>query len=507
MAETSAKAPDPVTPTVESTLTELVRLIGKMDMRLDAIEKQVNKIDNIQKCISSLTGRVRVLEKDVIDVKQQNVEFEKSADAMNTFYEQMKGKCDKNSAEILLLKQQLTTADHHAKCTENVLMESLESQGSLFEKIEDLQVRSMKRNLIFHGISENTHEDTEENLRDFFNYQLRLNKFIELSNVHRFGKRINGRPRPIVAVFLYHKDLEMVIKSGRMLQGTQYGINEQFPSTVEDRRKLLYPVAKHYKRTGHRVKMVRDKLFINGQLYKVAQDHNDCEQKRESRSYSQVLQTPSGGRGSKRARAPSTPRSNDARYDTPSASRPRYSAPPPRDDYVFSVAPSTPGRPVEERRAIAGPSVRTAYDNAAHTSHVPRRTREDSVNVLKSAATNSDMERTFELVSKPTVVTDSYTYQITASDQVGKEHRIGNMDSSEMAKWLSVSPSTPGGDPTVEERMNAEVSTVGDHERPVGRETTQTGNTVDIGDPESVVAAPLSTSGEDSSPVEEKSTA
>lgn len=506
MSETTEKKPDTASAavSVEVTLREIVNLIGKMDMRLDAIEKQVSKIDDIQKCIGNLTGRVRVLEKDVREVKEQNGEFEKSAEAINAFYEEMKGNSEKNTKDVALMKRQLEMADYNAKCAETVLMTALESQEELRGKIEDLQIRSMKRNLIFHGIPENYNEDTEEKLRDFFHYQLRINKFIELTNVHRFGKKNTNKPRPIVAVFLYHKDLEMIRESGRMLKGTKYGINEQFPRAVEDRRQLLYPIAKGYKRAGHRVRMVRDKLYVDGELYAAAQENNSyCDQPKKS--YSEVAQTPNGGRGFKRSRAPSTPRSQDARQDNtraPSASRPRYT--PPRDDHVFLAPPSTPGRQVEERRAgqLAPPSTpgrpveKRRAGQLAHPS-TPGRPVEE--------------RRAGQFVPREHLASVSHLPPSRhESGQFGDGHRIGEMDSSELMKWLSVPPSTPGSDPPVEEQRTAEVVTG----QPIASEVTldnghsgEGPNDVEMVCGPTNASGPPSTPGNGKSPVEEQGTA
>ena len=52
-----------------------------------------------------------------------------------------------------------------------------------------------------------------------------------------------------------------------MLKGTSYGINQQFPSVIEERRKELYPIMRSFREEGNRVKLVRDRLYVNGQLY------------------------------------------------------------------------------------------------------------------------------------------------------------------------------------------------------------------------------------------------
>ena len=63
------------------------------------------------------------------------------------------------------------------------------------------------------------------------------------------------------------KDKEFVrFTAPKTLTGKRFGVNEQFPTEIENKRKLLYPVAKRAKRNKHnKVRLVRDKLFINGE--------------------------------------------------------------------------------------------------------------------------------------------------------------------------------------------------------------------------------------------------
>jgi predicted N-formylglutamate amidohydrolase len=84
---------------------------------------------------------------------------------------------------------------------------------------------------------------------------------IEIGNVHRFWKRYNDRPRPIVARFLYHKDLRVVLDQATWLKNTPFGIHQQFPKPIEDKRRKLYPVLKDAKKHGkHAVLM--NMLFL-----------------------------------------------------------------------------------------------------------------------------------------------------------------------------------------------------------------------------------------------------
>ena len=90
-------------------------------------------------------------------------------------------------------------------------------------------------------------------LRDFLRCELNIDYYIEFGNVHRFGSRQNNtngteiRPRPIVARFLYYNDLAYGLECAKRLRGKPYGINQQFPAEIENRRRSLYPVMKEAK--------------------------------------------------------------------------------------------------------------------------------------------------------------------------------------------------------------------------------------------------------------------
>lgn len=145
------------------------------------------------------------------------------------------------------------------------------------ESLLDLKCRSMKYNLIFTGLREIPYENTEEMLRGFLREELEIEHWIEFGNVHRFGQRKteieNMRKksfpthRPIVARFIYHRDLAYVLENAKKLKGKLFGINQQFPLEVENKRKQLYPVMKKARNNGHFTRMVRDKLYIDNKLY------------------------------------------------------------------------------------------------------------------------------------------------------------------------------------------------------------------------------------------------
>lgn len=134
----------------------------------------------------------------------------------------------------------------------------------------------MRENLVFTGIDEpkldkSEFENTEEILGNFLKTEMNIEKPIPFDRVHRIGVSQEQRsyPRPIVAKFQNFKDREYVRSSApKTLKGKPFGVREQFPKVIEDRRKKLYPEMKKARRDpNNRVRLVRDKLNINNRQF------------------------------------------------------------------------------------------------------------------------------------------------------------------------------------------------------------------------------------------------
>ena len=129
----------------------------------------------------------------------------------------------------------------------------------------------------------------------------------------------DNRRAPIVARFIYHRDLEYILSIAHRLKGTQYGIREQFPQEIENRRKRLYPVMRRARQERRQVTQVRDRLYIDNELYEPDEAIEDVAPL--SQEGNRVTHTGAGSGvtpPSKRQRqGPSPPKSNNGRqHDT-----------------------------------------------------------------------------------------------------------------------------------------------------------------------------------------------
>ena len=85
----------------------------------------------------------------------------------------------------------------------------------------------------------------------FIREDMKVMLHIEFDRVHRLGRYKRGQtyPRPIVAKVTYYKDKEYVRQAApKTLIGKSISVNEQFPSEIEARRKVLYLIAQNARR-------------------------------------------------------------------------------------------------------------------------------------------------------------------------------------------------------------------------------------------------------------------
>ena len=140
----------------------------------------------------------------------------------------------------------------------------------LNNRVIDLQARSMRDNLLFYNVAENKEENTTEIVYNILesHFGLENSKEIKIDRAHRMGRKIKGKPRAIVAKFIYFSDKQRILMNAKKLKGTGIAISEQFPEEIVSIRKRLYPEVKKAGDAGKKAKLVRDKLYIDGMLFR-----------------------------------------------------------------------------------------------------------------------------------------------------------------------------------------------------------------------------------------------
>ncbi|XP_050411344.1 uncharacterized protein LOC126825643 isoform X2 [Patella vulgata] len=260
-----------------TTLNRLVDVITGLDSRfgntekhLNIIDDKLNKLDEVYTILSNISSKVNKLESDMNILKMKQVEQDTCIHIMADSNRKLQQSLEENRTKIAGLCERVSDIDNTFRTVNGDLNSMRTDHDSIRDTLIDLQCRSMKYNLIFNGLREDRDEDshqTEFKLQEFINRELKIDHHVELGNVHRFGRHLHGRHRPVGARFLCNNDLQFVKSRAYKLKGSTYGINEQYPEVIESERRKLYPIIKQLKLKGHRTRLVRDKLFVNNEPY------------------------------------------------------------------------------------------------------------------------------------------------------------------------------------------------------------------------------------------------
>lgn len=145
-------------------------------------------------------------------------------------------------------------------------------------KLDDLENRSRRSNLIVYGIPEDEKED-EESLEQVINNTVAKGVLkiepVSIERIHRLGKPSANKTRPIIFKLLDDRDKTKILKNCHKLKDTDISISEDFFQRVRNIRKKLWDSAKPNKESGQKVHLVYDKISIDRILYRWDDTVND----------------------------------------------------------------------------------------------------------------------------------------------------------------------------------------------------------------------------------------
>ncbi|XP_042150091.1 uncharacterized protein LOC120850155 [Ixodes scapularis] len=147
----------------------------------------------------------------------------------------------------------------------------IEGSGRKLEaKLDDLENRSRRTNLVFFGVPDNsrseTWEESERLITKICKDVLSLDVLIE--RAHRLGKHKDGKNRPIVVNFPGWEVKESVLRSAFKFKNTSFSVSEDFSLAVQEKRRQLWNYAKEKRQNReNKVHLNHDKLVINEQTF------------------------------------------------------------------------------------------------------------------------------------------------------------------------------------------------------------------------------------------------
>ena len=243
------------------------------------MKNELSKLSGIEKSLVNLTIKFSKLENKVGAMETVVNNCEQSCTFLSSVY-------DTQSAELKDTKNNLKEAKEsiqslRQKCVnlEQKMDDEAKNKIKLESKVTDLEARSMRENLLFHGIPESHNENCELLIKQFMAAELKIEHEIVdamvLDRVHRIGRYAKGPNfvRPIVAKFHKYTDRERVRELGYNmrdeLQAKKLAIKPQLPNCVMQKRKELGPVYEKAKKDGKNPRFIMDRLFIDGVEYTV----------------------------------------------------------------------------------------------------------------------------------------------------------------------------------------------------------------------------------------------
>ena len=167
----------------------------ELGLKLNGVNEQMNKID---KTLTEQANSLEFVHNEVSEKKRN----QSSADSSHT------------ELAAIVDSLRLHTAQLEGK---------LNKQHKQAEyKAMDLEARSRRSNLIFHGLTETTDESCDDVLRKFVKNELDLEDnavtALVVQRVHRLCRPAPGSTRPLIAAFRDTTDIETLMKAGRNKQ-------------------------------------------------------------------------------------------------------------------------------------------------------------------------------------------------------------------------------------------------------------------------------------------------
>ena len=279
-----------------------------MASKIDFIMSKVQKLDAIATQQESIISRLNSIELKIANnsskISETNakiISIESGQVFVSEQYDSMKKEFDVNKQQLKQIQGQLKVVTDENK--------TLKSDNAVFqEDIIDLQCRSMRDNLVFVGIPEGQNqafsqegiaqagdsmetcqagtssqtqmsyanaaagEDCKAKVHEFCEKILKIPNArtrIYIDRAHRVGAYKPNRPRAIVVKF-QDTESKMLVKGAlkaNNLKDSPYGVFEQYPQMVQERRRALIPVMVEARKAGKTAYLVRDKLYINHRLF------------------------------------------------------------------------------------------------------------------------------------------------------------------------------------------------------------------------------------------------
>jgi outer membrane murein-binding lipoprotein Lpp len=221
---------------------------------------------------NSETGGAGAAALTLNDVMAKLMGMDGKLDTVSNEVRDIKSKFDALEQEMGQLRQDCQELSDENDALRQTNKELTDRVDNLEKKVDDLEGRSRRNNVLFYGLDKEENEtsaDCEARVRELLTDKLELSRDVEFDRVHRVGSKPNS---PLIARCVFFKDKVEILKSKSKLQGTNIFIGEDFSMRVRTVRKKLAAIKKDMKTDGQKVTMVYDHLIVNGKKMYLSED-------------------------------------------------------------------------------------------------------------------------------------------------------------------------------------------------------------------------------------------
>ena len=242
---------------------ELSTAVLNINKRLDSV---CNQLDNQSTKLDKITSTVELHSKEI-----KNIQTE-----LDILRRESNDRCNKLANTLTEQSKDLKKSNTQLHDLSSQVRELKKDNLAHRRNYIDMQARMRRNNLLFFGIEESRDENCEEKIKLFIKEKLGILEQLMIQRAHRLGKPIpfgtvgskTNRPRPIICLFLDHKQKE-VVRSKRFGLKKPFGIADDLPLEIREARKSLQGQVNELKNQGKKVAIVYPcKLICEGKIIK-----------------------------------------------------------------------------------------------------------------------------------------------------------------------------------------------------------------------------------------------
>ena len=217
------------------------------------------------------------LKKDVDLLKGENFELKRSLEF--------------TQAELVDAKKEISAQSEKLRR----LQEDGCDKGNLSERLRQLEVYSRRENVFVDGLDESSDENKETlqvQVQDILSNKLNINPVVV--DVHRLGKNIEGKSRPVIVKLASFEERQKCLKFAPRLKGSNLYINEDVSKATHEIRKLKMHELKEKRKQGLIAYFSGIQLIVKKRTI----DSNDSmEDSKDNRTKGKRNQASNRGRG------------------------------------------------------------------------------------------------------------------------------------------------------------------------------------------------------------------